>query len=719
MLFEDATLHDPIATALNTSLGDGVHELSVVGQQRYSVFANPGSLSIEMATLTGLSDVNMILYDSANRVVASDFQGSSVPERIDFQVTSSGIYTIELFQTAPQGDATRVRLAIDAPDETWSRVLPFGPIRDVSVSLFDIDNDGEQEIFVGTSKGLDAQGREVRPAGFVCLEADGTVKWQVSFPAIAGPDSQTGHVYQTTSVSTEPVFADLNGDGRMEIVVGVGADSTNELGQPVVGQPGDRGGVYALDSNGNIVWFHQSRDTIGGADNRGDGRPDGVYGAPVVFDIDRDGVREVIYNSWDQSTWILDGRTGTPEVEVHLADTIWSTPHIADITGDNVFEILVSADITENADARTRTGGIFHVISANGDQNTPGFDQPVGNPEYTTLRGKFEEQVLWSSPVTADLDGDGFLEIVYGTGNYLQDDRGTYIRVWEHDGTSKFLLDTGGRTFATPLIADLDANGDLEIVAATLTGGLYAWHHTGELYWQTYPATFPGTTGAPIFSSPVAVDLNGDRTLEILVSIGSQTVIIGHDGRQISDAGTRTGIFETFKGSPAVRDIDADGRLEIISGGTTAARDQAVVYRFENPFDVQIGDFVAGRYQEHQSQSNIEAFVERFYVSSLGRGSDAAGLNYWVESLASGILAGGDVGRAFFNSAEFLANGLTNEQFVDVLYRAFFDRDGGADGRNAWVPQLNSGTDRNTVMDGFIRSEEFRRLSAGFRINPS
>ena len=715
MFFDDYQSFEPNNNAAQAALlTDGTYHIESQGHDWYRFETNPGQMSFIMTPDSGL-DVNMVLYNSKMQIVASNFAPGV--EKIDYVASATDFYYLNLFPTA--SSSASYSLTLDLPVKSWSKTLDFGPVRDVSVALYDIDGDGKDEIFIGTSKALDAQLNEIRPAGFIVLEDDGSVKWSVSFPAIEGPDPQTGKVYRTSSVSTAPAFADLNGDGRIDILVGVGGDTYGEAGPDVVGQPGDKGGLYALDADGKILWFHQSLDVIGGNINTGEGRPDGIYGAPVVFDLDGDGKKEVIVNGWDQSTTILDAKTGVVKQSIHLADTIWSTPRVVDLNGDGRFEILVSADITRNDDARVQTGGIFHVLSADGQQNVPGFDSPVGNPSYKELRGKYEEQALWSSPVTADLDGDGHLEIIYGTGNFFHDSRGSYIRGWEHDGSLKFHLPTNGRTLATPLIADLDGDGDLEIVAATLDGYVHGWDHTGKQIFSTQTVTFGNARGNPIFSAPVAVDLDGDRKLEILFSQGSQVVILDHAGKQISAANSREYIFESFKGSPAVKDIDGDGLLEIISGGTTASKDQAVVYRWAAPGQHLQDDFVNARYQFHQSQTNIENFVSRFYSTVLGREADPHGRNDWVDRLATGVEAGADVARGFIFSQEFTARQLNDSDYVGVLYRAFFNRDPDEAGFADWMRRLSSGESRAAVLDGFIYSQEFRNLALGYSILPS
>jgi len=703
------------AYSVHGVLDSGNQLLDIRGSTFYQLDAPPGDFSLLMTPKSG-DDINMVLYNSSMQVIATSFGPQE--ELINYHSSSSDTFFVELYPTATS--SAQAEVEVDLPEGGWSAVLDFGPIRDVSVTLYDIDKDGRDEIFVATSKALDSQLNEVRPAGLIVLEDSGVVKWSISFPAIEGADPQTGKVYSTTSVSSAPAFADLTGDGHAEIVIGVGADTFGEAGPDVVGQPGDKGGVYALTAGGEILWFHESLDVIGGASNTGDGRPDGVYGAPVVFDIDGDGRKEVIVNSWDQSTWILDGLSGAVEAEAHLADTIWSTPHVADLDADNRFEILVSADITENASAGTFTGGIFHVLNADAEQVFPGFDQPVGNPDYVELRGKYEEQALWSSPITADLDGDGRLDILYGTGNFFHDERGSDIRVWNADGTERMLLETHGRTFATPLVADLDRDGRPEIVAATLDGYLHGWDASGRELFATQTGSFLNTRGNPVFSAPVAADLTGDSRLEVLVTQGAQVVVIDAQGQQLSDPSSRELVFEVFKGSVAVKDIDNDGVQNIISGGNTRGHDQAMVFNWVNPFNDDESDagLSGARYQFSQSQGNIINFVERFYDTVLGRQADPHGRNDWVDSLYTGIKTGADVAVGFVFSAEFSSKAVGDVEYIETLYQAFFDREPDAAGSTQWLEQLASGVGRAEVLDGFIYSQEFRNLSARFGILP-
>ncbi|WP_299031825.1 DUF4214 domain-containing protein [uncultured Sulfitobacter sp.] len=727
-----------------TLLTSGTQQVRGSGQDWFQIVTGPGELNFAMTSTggqdaTSVSELNMVLYDAnGEQVQANNTNGGT--ERITWLVNETGTYYLRVFapaysnETTPNGVAMNYTLTADLPQNTWSQQLDFGPVRFASVSAYDIDNDGRDEIFVGTSKSLDAEGNELRPAGLIVLEDDGTVKWEKTFAAIDGPDSRTGKTYNTTSVSTQPIFSDLDGDGRIDIIVGVGGDNAVEFDAP--GQPGDKGGVYALSvaedgASLEEMWFFQTKDIFGTALDKAedgpDGRSEGVYGTPRVFDIDADGKREVMFTSWDHRFYAVDGATGALELEFNLHDTTSTSPGIADLDGDGLYELVLPADITDNEAAGINTqGGILHVLSNYAQANIDGWTDQVQNSTSAEFRGKFSEQPLWSSPKIADIDRDGSLEIILGTSNFFQDERGQHIKVWNADGTLQYTLETNGQTLAAPVLADLDGNGTLEIIATTIKGSVYAWSANGQLIFEAEPAIFkdgPLTGTArelPIARQPVIVDIdNADNDLEILISMGSQTVVLDSDGTQLSSLTRPDQVFNTYAGAPVVKDIDGDGRLDIISGGTTQAQDQAVIYRWENfAGDVVADTYRTAEYQNSQSLHDVREFVERFYQTILGRSSDAVGGNYWVDNLATGVLAGENIANGFINSREFQNRNTTDAEYVNTLYSAFFNRAADEGGFNAWIQQLADGADRSTVLDGFTGSREFANLSESFGIRP-
>ena len=115
--------------------------------------------------------------------------------------------------------------------------------------------------------------------------------------------------------------------------------------------------------------------------------------------------------------------------------------------------------------------------------------------------------------------------------------------------------------------------------------------------------------------------------------------------------------------------------------------------------------------------AEVIAFVERFYVLVLGRPSDQAGLDGWVGALTGRTMSGGDVAGAFFLSAEYSNRNTDDDEFVETVYRAFFNRDSDAGGKQGWLTALQQGNTRADVIDGFSGSAEFAALAASFGIN--
>ena len=114
----------------------------------------------------------------------------------------------------------------------------------------------------------------------------------------------------------------------------------------------------------------------------------------------------------------------------------------------------------------------------------------------------------------------------------------------------------------------------------------------------------------------------------------------------------------------------------------------------------------------------VKSFVERLYLTVLGREGEKKGINDWTNDLISRQKNGADVAGGFAMSREFKNRNLSNDEFLKVLYKGFFDREPDVDGYNGWLSKLNSGTSREEVIAGFVNSAEFKNLCARYGINP-
>ncbi|MBO4637862.1 MAG: DUF4214 domain-containing protein [Clostridiales bacterium] len=116
------------------------------------------------------------------------------------------------------------------------------------------------------------------------------------------------------------------------------------------------------------------------------------------------------------------------------------------------------------------------------------------------------------------------------------------------------------------------------------------------------------------------------------------------------------------------------------------------------------------------SEPGVAGFVERLYSVALGRSSDPAGKQNWIDAITMRGETGASAARGFLYSPEFLNKQCTNEEFVAVLYRTFFDREPDRAGFNAWVGVLNNGTSKEEVIEGFINSTEWANLCLRYGI---
>jgi hypothetical protein len=113
-----------------------------------------------------------------------------------------------------------------------------------------------------------------------------------------------------------------------------------------------------------------------------------------------------------------------------------------------------------------------------------------------------------ASPTLADLDGDGDLEII-------QPSKEGEIHIWTWEGDTfpgwPQWLDDGCSSSAS--VADVDGDPDFEIVVGCDDGKVYAFDTNGDQL-----AGWPIQTDAEIYSSPTITDLDNDGDVEIIVT---------------------------------------------------------------------------------------------------------------------------------------------------------------------------------------------------------
>ncbi|WP_225866981.1 DUF4214 domain-containing protein [Prochlorococcus marinus] len=104
----------------------------------------------------------------------------------------------------------------------------------------------------------------------------------------------------------------------------------------------------------------------------------------------------------------------------------------------------------------------------------------------------------------------------------------------------------------------------------------------------------------------------------------------------------------------------------------------------------------------------------RLYNAAFARFPDADGLKYWIEQFSSGKNTRRVVAQSFLGSAEFTekyGSNVSDETYVNNLYKNVLGRDADAEGLNYWVGNLSNGIEtRYEALLGFSESEENKAL---------
>ena len=111
-------------------------------------------------------------------------------------------------------------------------------------------------------------------------------------------------------------------------------------------------------------------------------------------------------------------------------------------------------------------------------------------------------------------------------------------------------------------------------------------------------------------------------------------------------------------------------------------------------------------------------FVTRYYVYILERNPDSAGLDSNVGQLLKRQVTGAQMAYNFVFSAEFTAKNKGNEEYVDMLFRACFNREADSAGFNTWMDLLKKGYSRQYVLASFVNAAEFKNLCGSYGVKP-
>jgi hypothetical protein len=315
--------------------------------------------------------------------------------------------------------------------------------------------------------------------------------------------------------SGSPAVANVPLGGQTVPVIFVSYGSTFEPSFP--------GGVRAYKADGTQLW-----------DRPAAGTGNYTITAPAVGDVDGSGALQVAWGSTDSNVYLVRADNGTdlPGWPVFVRDSIRSSAALHDIEGDGKLDVIIGVDAhQEGPPYNTPAGGCLHVLRSNATE-VSGFPQCI-------------DQTITSSPAVGDIDGDGKPEIVVGTGGFYPN-RTHAVYAFKCNGAPVpgWPVAVEGQVQTAPALANLDGDGFPEVIVTddntspSTTFHVYAIKGDGTVLWKTVPVSYYGTT--PDAADPVVADAGyGTSGLVVLVPVNSELVTISAaTGKQLSDDGT-------------------------------------------------------------------------------------------------------------------------------------------------------------------------------------
>ena len=637
--------------------------------------AADGAVSVFTADVDGDGDMDVLsASQSDNKIAWYENNGASPPAWTPLTISTSAAGAISVFAADVDGDGDIDALSASFDDNkiawyenngasppVWTpHIISTSASGAMSVFTADVDGDGDIDVLsasqidnkiawyesdgasppawtphtisTSASAALSVFAADVDGDGDIdALSAsflDDKIAWYENNGA--SPPGWTPHTISTSAVEPDSVFAaDVDGDGDTDVLAASYLNGTawyeNDGASPPVWTPrtistsaGGAVSVFAADVDGdgdvdalsatldnNKITFYENRTIHRNASfpNHHVAASTGVAGPASVEtgDIDSDGDIDMLRadGQGDTIRWLENDGAGVPGWTNRLigpAPAGLEYAELKDLDRDGDLDVIMASGTSDTVAWYENGGGAvptwtIHTISTSQDGPLYATAGDLdGDGDLDVVASSFtDRKVCWyrndggSPPAftefvitisgpsqnrrglkVADMDHDGDMDIVAAVPNFgvhwYQND-GASTPVW----TEGVISDAFGLTTFVD-VADVNGDGDLDVVATEYTNFGIGWFESdgsSTPNWTTHRIAMSGNTWGLIF----AKDMDRDGDIDLVAGSGTQAAWVENDGNDPPAWTIRTLASSGITNyAMAPGDVDGDGDVDLSMG---------------------------------------------------------------------------------------------------------------------------------------------------------
>ena len=320
---------------------------------------------------------------------------------------------------------------------------------------------------------------------------------------------------------------------------------------------------------------------------------------PAFADLDGDGDMDLLvaevkgYVEYFQNT----GSAKNPKFAAPVQNPFGLDTLMKDTTTYAIFPAF--ADLDDDGDMDLLVGrynGSFEYLQNIGTATKPKFAAPIINPFGLDSVSHF------AAPAFVDLDGDGDMDLLVGTYDSVN---GGNMEYFENTGTpthpqfaapvkNPFGL-TSTYYFAFPAFADVDNDGDQDLLVGEYYGNLEYFENTGTKTHPKFIAPVKNPSGIDSLSylaAPAFADLDGDGDMDLLV---------GEGGDQYANYAANLEYFENTAISTGIKPFFNDASLKLYPN---PVKDILMLHAKEKIENVEVFDMLGKRHAVFRNNPN-------------------------------------------------------------------------------------------------------------------